>query len=178
MNLNKLHKIIRVILISLPILTLVFLVYKNFAFSGKLETSYGFDKNNPVISILKPAGRALKVEQDNSGDYFQSIIIDPVYFDLHMSTTFKAVELTFVYNAPEEQKVKVGPQLKGGDWIYAMEDLECSEKENNWCVTKLKFDLRNTLIQERKLNFIISSPGLDKSDKQIKISEIKAVLTK
>ena len=90
-NFKIAYQLIRIILIFLPILAFVFLVNKNFALSGKTETVYNFDKNNHIVSILKPSGRALAIEKNINNDYFQQIIIDPVYFDLYLSTKLVVV---------------------------------------------------------------------------------------
>ncbi len=178
LSLKAIHKIIRIILIAIPILVFVWLLDKNFVFSGHLESVYNFEKNNPIISILKPAGRALGVERDESGDYSQAIIIDPVYFDLYLPTKFKKAKLIFTYKAPEKQKIKVGPQILGEGWNYYLLDLNCKERISGWCISALQFDLTRAFVKNRKLNFMISAPGLDKSGKEIVITEIRAVLGK
>jgi len=178
MNLSKLRKIIRVIVIAIPIFALVWIVNKNFVFSGHMEVEYNFDKTSPFISVLKPAGRALEVERGEDGDYFQKIIIDPVYFDLYMPTEFNKVKLIFVYEAPVGREVKVGPQVFGPGWNYNLEELTCGERYNNWCVSELDFDLNESFLNNKKINFMISSPGLDKSGEEIKITKIRAELTK
>ena len=177
-NFRVARQLIRIILISLPILAFVFLVNKNFAFSGKTEAVYSFDKNNPIISILKPSGRALKIEKDASNDYTQSIIIDPVYFDLYLSTKFQKVKLIFVYQKPENQIVKVGPQIFDDTWNYYLKELKSEKKINNWDVAELDFDLDKVFIKDRKLKFMISAPKLDKSGQEIRITSIKAILIK
>ncbi len=178
MDFNKAHKKIRIILISVPVIFFIFIICKNFIFWGELESVYGFDKNNPVISILKPAGRSLKVEKDEFGDYYQSIIIDPVYFDLYMPTSFKKVELIIKYKTGDEQIVKVGPQVFGGGWNYWLMDLDCDNIVGGWCVSRLEFDITKVFAPNRKINFMISSPELDVSGNKIDITEIKAVLKK
>lgn len=178
MNLKIIHKLIKIFLISLPILAFVFLVDKNFAFSGKTEAVYNFDKNNPIISILKPSGRALAIEKDLNKDYFQLIIIDPVYFDLYLSTKFQKVKLIFIYQKPKNQILKIGPQIFDDEWNYYLKELKSEKKINNWNVAEVDFDLNKVFIKDRKLKFMISAPDLDKSGQEIKITSIKAILTK
>ena len=177
-NLDKLHKIIRVVLIAIPIFAFLWLLDKNFVLSGTLETVYGFDKNNPIISVLKPAGRVLQIEQNKQGDYWQPIIIDPVYFDLHLPTKFKQATLIFVYQTPKDQIVKVGPQIFSDDWSYYLQELRCESKEREWCISEVYFDLTKAYLNNRKIKFMISAPGLDKTGQQIKISQINLILSK
>ena len=94
-NIKKTKKIFRIVLMIIPFLVFLWLISKNFVFSGVMEATYNFDKNNAFISILKPAGRALGVERDSSGDYTQKIITDPVYFDLYIPTKFRTAYFTF-----------------------------------------------------------------------------------
>lgn len=178
MNLSKLHKIIRIFIIAIPVVVLAWIINKNFVFSGRMKAEYNFDKTSPFISVLKPAGRALEIERDNSGDYFQKIVIDPVYFDLYTPAKFSSVKLVFFYEAPEGRVVKIGPQVFGSGWNYYLQDLACEKKFNNWCVAELDFDLAGVFRDKKKINFIISSPGLDTGGQEIKITKIKAILTK
>ena len=174
---SKLHKTIRIILIAIPILTFVWLLDKNCAFSDSLETVYRFDKNSPIISILKPEGRVLKVELDESGDYWQKMIIDPVYFDLYLpAMKFKNAEFIFAYQKPKDQIIKIGPQIFNDGWNYYLKELKCEKTENGWCIGRLNFDLSKTYIKDRKIKFMISAPNLDKSGESVKISQINLEL--
>ncbi|NCF75489.1 MAG: hypothetical protein GWO87_03325 [Xanthomonadaceae bacterium] len=177
-NFKIARQLIRIILILLPILAFVFLVDKNFALSGKIEAVYNFDKNNPIISILKPSGRALKIEKNKNNDYSQSIIIDPVYFDLYLPTKFQKVKLIFIYQKPKNQIIKVGPQIFNDGWNYYLKELKSKKKIGNWEVAELDFNLNKVFLKDRKIKFMISAPGLDKSGQKIKITRIKAILTK
>ena len=177
-NLKIAHQLIRIILISLPILAFIFLVNKNFAFSGITKAVYNFDKNSPIISILKPSGRALAIEKDANNDQFQQIIIDPVYFDLYLSTKFQKVKLIFIYQKPKNQILKIGPQIFYDGWNYYLKELKSEKKIGNWEVAELDFDLNKVFIKDRKLKFMISAPELDKSGNEIQITSIKAILTK
>lgn len=176
MDFDKVRKKIRIILIIIPIVFFIFILCKNFVFWGELEAVYSFDKNNSIISILKPAGRSLKVERGENGDYYQAVIIDPVYFDLHMPTNFKSVELTFKYRVDGSRGVSVGPQVFGGGWNYWLMELDCDNIVDGWCLSSLEFDITKVFAPQRKINFMISSPGLDVSNNQIIITEISAVL--
>ena len=174
---DKFHKTIRVILIVIPILTFIWLLDKNCVFSDSLKTVYRFDKNNPIISILKPSGRVLKVEQDKNGDYWQKMIIDPVYFNLYLpAAKFKSAEFIFVFQKSENQAIKIGPQIFNDGWSYYLEELKCEKIENGWCIGKLNFDLSKTYIKDKKIKFMISAPNLDKSGECIKISQINLEL--
>lgn len=177
-NLGKKEKIIRIVLILIPFFVLGWLANKNFVFSGAMETTYNFDKNNPFISILKPAGRSLGVEKGGNGDYTQKIIIDPVYFDLYMPTKFKKAYFTFVFKAPQDRSIKVGPQVFASGWNYYLEGLNCDKKLGDWCIGEISFDLEKTYIKDKKINFIISSPGLDVSEEEIELTQIKVILSK
>jgi hypothetical protein len=175
---EKKLKIIRIVLLLIPFFVLGWLIQKNFVFSGQMEAAYNFDKNNPFISILTPAGRTLGVEKYVNSDYTQKIIVEPVYFDLYMPTKFNKANFTFIYKAPSGRSVRVGQQIFDSGWNYHFEDLNCEKIINSWCVGNINFDLSKAYIEDKKINFIISSPGLDVSGEDIELTQIKVVLSK
>ncbi len=175
---SKLRLIIRIVLIVLPIAGLAFLVNKNFVLSGEISSAYDFSLPSPFISLLRPAGGVLKIEQEQSGDYWQRMVIDPVYFDLYAPVRFKKAQFVFFYKAPEGRTIKVGPQIFGEGWNYWLEELKCEKKLGEWCVGKLEFDLSKAFYKDKKIKFMISSPGLDKSGQEIGFTEIRVKLFK
>ncbi len=175
MNLKKAEKIIRFFLIGIPIIGLVFLIGKNFVFSGEIKTTYTFKKNNPYISIFKPAGRVKKIEERNN-DYFQTIVIEPVYFDLYAPLRFKKAHFVFIYKKSKNQVLKIGPQIFGEGWQYRLKELKCEKKEKDWCVDEIDYDLSNVYWRNRKVKFIVSAPNLEKNKEEIVFTEIQLKL--
>lgn len=178
LNIEKIYKILKTILILIPIITFVWIIDRNFVFSGHMNTSYTFDKNNPFTSILTPAGRALKIERNDFGDYSQKIIIDPVYFNLYSPTKFKTAKFTFTYKNPLNRDIKIGQKIFNDDWSYWFENLRCDENIGGWCVGRVEFDLTKASLDKRNIKFMISSPGLDKSGGEIEITTIEVELIK
>lgn len=176
-KLKKIHKIIRVVLIIIPIIVFIWLVDKNLVPSGKLSAQYNFKEISPFISRLYPVGRVLGVEKNIAGQYYQPVIIDPVYFNVHLPVSFKKVHFIFKYKTNNSFNVRLGYQV-GTDFSYYFKNLIPIRKEGDWLVAETDFDLANAYIKNNKLKFAISSPRLDERGGEIKINSIQLTLEK
>ena len=121
--LEKILKMVRVILIIIPVVILVFLVSKDFAWSGRLEVRYNFCKDSPFILPLFPKGRALDIKKDKN-DCFQPVAIDPVYFYLQMPRWFEGATVHIKYKNPGFPIIELGAQKRHNEWDYDLKPLE------------------------------------------------------
>lgn len=176
-KLKKFHKIIRIVLIIIPIIIFIWLVDKNLVPSGKLSAQYNFEKISPFISRLYPVGRVLGVEKTAQGEYYQSIIIDPVYFNVHLPVSFKKAHFILKYQTKNNFNVRLGYQV-GQGFKYYFKSLIPIGEEGEWLVAEADFDLANAYIKNNKLAFAISSPQLDERGGEIKITSIQLTLEK
>ncbi len=174
---RKIYLGCRLIIFILPFLGLLFLLNKNFVFSGHLTAVYNFQKSNPIISPLSPPGRVLKIEKDGPY-YIQKMVINPVYFSLFLPTKFRRVKLSFLYWRPAGKEIKVGGQLKMGGWHYYLKKLPCQPLGNGWCAGSVDFSFNRLLERQKKVKFMISAPWLASSTQPIIFAQIKAALTK
>lgn len=126
---EKILKIIRIIIIVIPILVLGYLVDKNLVLTGHLEVSRNFQKLSPFISEFSPLERLGEVEKDENGDYYQTIIGEPVFFRLTMPRIFKTarVEVTYKSEAPV---FELGAQLAPLGVNYEFKPLQNLMLEN------------------------------------------------
>jgi len=124
MFLNKLHKIIRIILILLPIFILSYLLDKEFVFSGKLVVVKNFRNNSPFISDFFPWERVGDIKRDEQRNYYQSIISEPVYFDLKLPRPFKKAKVEITYQNDNLPFFQIGAQASPYEWEYQLKPLE------------------------------------------------------
>lgn len=107
---EKILKIIRIIIIIIPILVLGYLIEKNLILTGHLEVSKNFKKLSPFISEFSPLERLGEVKKDENGDYYQTIIGEPVFFRLTMPKIFKTARVEVIYKS-EAPVLELGAQL-------------------------------------------------------------------
>jgi hypothetical protein len=176
-NLKRWYKIIRIILIIVPTLTFLWLVNKNLVPSGKLSANYNLQELSPFISRLYPTGRVLGVEKDKEGQYYQSIIIDPVYFKVHLPVSFQKAHLILKYQTDKVDNFRLGYQV-GPGFQYYFKNVVPTEREGFWQVAEVDFNLANAYIKDNKSRFALSSPYLDEQGGEIKINSIEVVLEK
>ena len=100
---------ISAIAIALYSLIFIDIVKKNFVFDGFFSIQYDFENESPFISLLKPRGRVdQEIKQDQSGDYFQRLLMDPVYFDIELPRSFKKSKTYITYKNPHEPVIELG----------------------------------------------------------------------
>ncbi len=124
-GLNILHKVIRVILIIIPIFILGWLTVKEVAPSGKVEAIYDMYRETPFISKLYPKDRVSEIKKTADGDFYLSFLAEPVYFDLKPNGIFEEVTVVVKYRCLTSvnlQKsdickvLKMGPLVNKKDW--------------------------------------------------------------
>jgi hypothetical protein len=98
-----------VIAILFYIILFISLIYRNFVFEGHLVVEYDFENESPFISLLKPRGRVDQtIYTDENNDYYQKILIDPVYFDVKLPRQFDTAKVSIQYKNPYEPILELG----------------------------------------------------------------------
>lgn len=112
------------ILITIGVITSLFyiiifayLVNKNVVFDGYLNIEYDFKTESPFISLLKPRGRIdQKIYTNDNSDYYQKLLVDPVYFDVKLPRSFKKALVEITYKNLHEPLLELG--LSSGESPY------------------------------------------------------------
>lgn len=83
--------------------------YQFFAVSGKLSLDYNVCDKPTLISLLTPSGRVLDAEKNQkTGDCYQRLTGEPVYFSAHVPRSFNEAEVTLTYKNPEQNIIELG----------------------------------------------------------------------
>ena len=161
-------KIIRIIIIGGSILLVLFFIFQDLAWSGKLEAQTDFRKFTPFFTILKPQDRNI------IGDiaYIQA---EPAYFDLYLPRDFDIVVLEIEYKNEFDYPIKIGPQI-GTDWELKSLTGDLPASENGFTIKSVEYDLANISISNGKLRFIISLPGLLEPSQGVYVKNLKVTL--
>lgn len=173
MQLNKVHKIIRAILIIAPIAFVVFLISKDLVISGKLTAEYDFRHNSPFILTLGPTERISEIKKEN-GVYFQSLYDDPIYFDVRLPRSFQTITFWFTFRANPSGQIKLSGFVNKEKWQFIQENLaEVKDLGNGWQEGKVVFDVSKLPFVSQKYQMMISLPGEKGSRRQVDISQIR-----
>ncbi len=162
----KYYKFIKAVLISVPVILLAVLLYKDFNPSGYLKISYDFCHPTPFISKLSPHGRVLDI-QHNRGECSQQMVIDPVYFDVRLPQRFERAVLKIWYRKDPRQALKIGPAVDLQQWQWQLKTINYQFSDNAWLVGVASYDLSSVQLDRHNLRFLISSPGLDRQQQRI-----------
>lgn len=118
------YKIIKIILILIPIITLAWLINRHYAFGGELVIKHDFSKKSAFISELYPSSRIKEISRDEQGRYYQSIINEPVYFDLKMPRTFDQAVIRIKYKNSDIPIWNLGVQQSPIEGQYLLKPVE------------------------------------------------------
>jgi hypothetical protein len=172
----KYYKYIRMILILIPIIILGVLAYKHICPGGVLKVDYDFCREDPFISQWSPMGRMLEI-QKSSGQAekycYQEMVIDPVYFDVRLPQSFRAAKIKLWYEKNDETPLRIGPRLSGEKWAWGLVDVQYELQDGEWGVGATEVDLTQIEMDNNRIRFLVSSPGLDQSEKKIIFKKIE-----
>ncbi len=180
-SLKKILKIFRIILICFVSGVIFWLFYKDFVPNGQLVVENNFEKRSALISGLYPFERLKGIEKGADISY-ETIYIDPVYFDLTIPRFFKTAKIIIKYQNPSHNLFQLGIKDVNSDWNFLFKTIEDKDKgiepqtAGEWREAIIDLNLEPWFIKERKLYFILSSPLLYNNQKEIKISQIKIIL--
>jgi len=170
------YKHIRIILILIPIVILGWLAYKHITPSGILKVDYDFCAEDPFISKFSPMGRVLDIEKIKHQKLkicTQAMVIDPVYFDVRLPQSFEQARITLWYKKDPDIPLRIGPRFNPNEWIWNLQDIKFERTEADWEIGTITADLSHIQMDNNRLRFLISSPGLDVSGQQIIFNQIK-----
>lgn len=111
--------------LAIIIIGWIFFLY--FAPNGEYNYSYYFDNKPTLISEFSPSGRALEREQNSAnGEFYQRIIIDPVYFSIDLPSPYPQADVTIEYQNPSQNIIQLGLRLDDDEdaWNYSYQPLE------------------------------------------------------
>lgn len=104
-----------------------FVLYRYFGMSGEFRLVYDYSDTGNYISEFTPSGRALAREQNSeNGEFYQRVIIDPVYFTVDLPSAYPEATVTIEYQSPEQAITQLGLRLTDDDtlWSYDFHTLE------------------------------------------------------
>jgi len=165
------YKIIKIILILIPIIILAVLVYKDFNPSGYLKVGYDFCREEPFISKFSPLGRVLAVERIN-GACSQKMVIDPVYFDVRLPQKFNTARVKLWYQKNSQTPLKIGPAVDLSAWQWQLKDINYIRDDGDWQVGVASYDLFLSSMDGNRLRFLVSSPKLTDSGQEVIFKKI------
>lgn len=148
------------------------MVYKDICPSGILKVDYDFCREDPFISMFSPMGRVLEIEREK--DFCrQKMVIDPVYFDVRLPQSFRTAKLKVWYKKDKDVLFKIGPRFNSNEWKWLLRDVEYIGNEGEWQIGIIEYNLSYIQIDNNRLRFLISSPGLDESGNEILFKKIE-----
>lgn len=167
MKVEKIIKLfIKIALILAVLAIFVFLFSRDLVWSGKLEIQTDFLKFTPYFSILKPQARIIMADNNE-------VIGEPIWFDVSLPRDFTKATVQLEYKDDYNYEKKIGPNT-GADWDYKiLENLQTGE--NGYKISSVAFDMNGKNINNNKLRFSISIPGLI-AEKPIYIKNVKVIL--
>ena len=171
-NTDKFYKVIRLIIIAAPVILFVFLFYRYLIPSGKLAVNYDFCNESPFISRLSPDGRVLPIEKEQAFCQ-QKMVIDPVYFDVRLPQSFRQAEIFLEYKKPPEQSLMLGVRNSLDAWSWQVKDVVGYVDQSGRSYAQVFFDLQGAVLENKRLRFIISSPGLETKNQEITFYSLK-----
>jgi hypothetical protein len=174
----------RIVFAILAVAILGWLAWLDITPGGVLTMENDFRRKSPEMSDLRPEARLGGLSVDDAGNIFQGIYIDPVYFDAEIPRLFRTATVRLEYrNAGDYPFLQIGLQRKGGAWNWEFRPVENRDEavanyrqEGDWRRAEAEFGLSPEIMDGRVLHFMISAPGLDKSEDEIRVRKITVTL--
>lgn len=117
-SLEKILKIIKIILWLIPVFVFILILNQHFVLNGKFKINYDIIKGSKLIRNFASKEPDKLIGTKNSTghqDYFQLITRSPVYFDVKVSRPFQKATVTLKYQNPDNQpSIKLGVKQGGG----------------------------------------------------------------
>ena len=101
------------------------------------------------------------------------MVIDPVYFDLRLPQKFDQARIKLWYQKESQTSLQIGPALDLGNWQWQLQDIHYLTTKDNWLFGTAQYDLTHVQMDNNRLRFLISSPGLDTSGQEIIFNKIE-----
>jgi len=173
----KLYRISKAVIIIVPFFLLFWLINKDLVKNGQLEYVYNFDQTKPYITNLYPEDRLTARAQIGSGQgYEQSLVKEPVYFDVRLPQSFKTATVQVTYQNSSLPLVSLGLMTYGAvDWSYVFKPLE------NQLIDRLpwvKIENQQGTLWEKQKNYLSINQFFDEKTSQTKYAAYDYPLTK
>jgi len=156
-------RIIQGIIILSPFVLLGWLFIVNFVPSGQAAKSFDFSAASPYVDHLVPQERVTGVMREN-GKYFQQILNEPVYFHVHLPSSFEKMVVGIEFMPNGQPFIEFGPLVNEETWQSELRPLWNETLENlNWIV---KEDNGTRLFQRRNAyqsvdDFLTNPPPIE-----------------
>lgn len=150
------------------------LVIRDMVPAGALAARYDFQHASPYLSRLSPDGRVLPIEQTEKGEFFQRMVIDPVYVDVRLPGPFELARVSVWYRKKAETALRIGFRTESFDWSWHIEDVVPVEQQGEWTYGEALLHLKEASYDGQVLHLILSSPGLAESGESIALHRIEA----
>ncbi len=129
-------------MVAIFCLPIIYGGYKYFSLDGYEYHVYDFDNRTAFVSRLFPTNRLGEIAE-SSGEHYQEITVDPVYFRVKMPVSYETADITLKFHPGELSIIDVGvakdPEAKGvalypiynklisemindPEWAYLIED--------------------------------------------------------
>lgn len=99
---------IQLLLILIPISILGWLGVKNFVPSGTFVIRHPVEETSSFVDALAPNERVSELKKDADGNWFQTIVADPVFFFVHPHRTFETIDATIWFKNTDTPIVEFG----------------------------------------------------------------------
>ncbi|NIV04497.1 MAG: hypothetical protein GWN59_07840, partial [Calditrichae bacterium] len=106
----------------MPVILLVWLFNLNFVPSGVLEKSFDFSAPSAYADYLVPQQRVTGVMKDD-GESFQQILEEPVYFHVHLPSSFNKMVVGVKFKPDTQSLLEYGPLITEEAWQYDLRPL-------------------------------------------------------
>lgn len=127
---------IRAIITAIPVVLLVYLFARYFAFTGTYIVRYDFHDKSPIVSDFGPRGRTLDREMNlESGESYQRIVGEPVYMDVDVPRSFDTVDIDVSYDNEDQPFIELGIVNSGTPWsvsLYPFENRVLDQAQKEW----------------------------------------------
>lgn len=101
-------RIFQVILVLIPIVVLGWLGVKNFVPSGTFVVRHAVNEASSFVDALAPNERVSALKKDTDGNWFQTIVADPVFFFVHPHRSFETIDATIWFKNTDTPIVEFG----------------------------------------------------------------------
>jgi len=116
---NKVVKIIKVILWSIPVIFLFWLLNKNFVPGGILTAKCDADKCSKLAAAFATKESEKIIGETKVGDRYRLIAHDPIYFTVKTPRPFAKAKITAEFANPDNQPIfNFGLQAANGAYVF------------------------------------------------------------
>lgn len=146
--------LLKAIIFIVPVAVCGWLVFEYTAFFGTLHLQYDFEQETKALSGFYPAGRALDRSKNlRTKEASQTIIAEPVYFDVDVPRSFDGVDVTIEYKESQQPFMEFGVITNRDPWLTKLYPLKVNaidEAARTWYRTA---DADGTILLQRNRSF-------------------------